>query len=221
MTTPRTPVITMDKVSCGYGPETVLANVNFRLAHGDALGLIGPNGSGKSTLLKGIIGLCRVQGEIEYDGTVGYVPQYQDVDLSFPVTAKQVVQMGLYASTPWWRRVSAQKVEYALDVVGLSDKANTRFGDLSGGQRQRVLIARALVTEPSLVLLDEPFNGLDVESRRVLVETIRRLKASGTAIIISTHDYDLADQVCERCAEVGGGQVNIRDTHDVLGGRAL
>ncbi|MCS4535993.1 metal ABC transporter ATP-binding protein [Corynebacterium sp. HS2168-gen11] len=210
------PVITVKNFECGYGAEPILTDVNFTVAHGAGLGLIGANGSGKSTLLKGIIGLCRTSGEVTHAGGIGYVPQHQDVDLSFPVTARQVVEMGLYPQTPWWKKVDAKKVNDAIALVELSHKAGDRFGDLSGGQRQRILIARALVTDPNLVLLDEPFNGLDVASRQVLVDTIRTLKAQGTAVIISTHDYDLADQVCEHSAKVGNGKVAIFETAQVI-----
>lgn len=203
--------------ACGYGQDNVLSNVTFSVKAGEALGLIGANGSGKSTLLKGIIGLCRTAGTMKREGSIGYVPQHQDVDLSFPVTGRQVVEMGLYPHTPWWKKVDRAKVSAAIALVGLEQKADARFGDLSGGQRQRILIARALVTEPTLILLDEPFNGLDVDSRKVLVNTIKTLKKHGTAIIVSTHDYELADQVCQRCAEVSNGRIVVKATEHVIG----
>ncbi|GAA1471693.1 ABC transporter ATP-binding protein [Corynebacterium felinum] len=210
-------VIETHNFACGYGQENILSGVTFSLKAGQALGLIGANGSGKSTLLKGIIGLCRTSGTITQHGHIGYVPQHQDVDLSFPVTGRQVVEMGLYPHTPWWKKVDRKKVSAAIALVGLEHKADARFGDLSGGQRQRILIARALVTEPTLILLDEPFNGLDVDSRKVLVNTIKTLKKHGTAIIVSTHDYELADQVCERCAEVSNGRIVVKATEHVIG----
>lgn len=214
---PATPILQAEGLSCGYGATTILRNVSFALHPGEALGLIGPNGSGKSTLLKATVGLCDTHGTLHTPETIGYVPQHQDVDLTFPVTARRVVEMGLYQQTAWWRRVDASRVNSALQLVGLEDKAARRFGDLSGGQRQRILIARALVTNPQLILLDEPFNGLDVTSRDTLVESIKTVKRRGTAVMVSTHDYDLAAQVCERCAAVGNGHVTIRDTSQVIG----
>lgn len=218
--TPRpgtSPIVRAEGLSCGYDAATILSDVSFTLHPGEALGLIGANGSGKSTLLKATVGLCDTHGTLQVPPAIGYVPQHQEVDLSFPVTARRVVEMGLYRHTPWWRRIDSAKVDAALRLVGLEDKANCRFGDLSGGQRQRVLIARALVTDPQLVLLDEPFNGLDVASREALVATIAMLKQRGTAVMVSTHDYELAAQVCEYCAVVGNGHVVVRDTAEVVG----
>lgn len=192
-----------------YGATTILHDVNFTVEPGTALALIGPNGSGKSTLLKGILGLCDTTGTLEVPGNIGYVPQHQDIDPSFPVTAHKVVEMGLYATTPWWKRIDANKVSEALERVQLQDKATERFGNLSGGQRQRVLIARALIINPTLMLLDEPFNGLDTTSRDVLVHLLRDLKQQGASIIVSTHDYSLAEQLCEYTAIVDNGHVTI------------
>ena len=209
-------VLKMRDASLGYGVTTVLHDVTIAVEPGIALALIGANGSGKSTLLKGIIGLCSVTGSLELTGEVGYVPQHQDIDSSFPISAKGVVEIGLYATTPWWRRIDSHQVNAALSQVNLMDKAVERFGNLSGGQRQRVLIARALVTQPALMLLDEPFNGLDTTSRDVLVQVLTELKRQGAAIIVSTHDYSLAEQLCEQTAIVANGRITVYDTDQAL-----
>lgn len=209
-------VLNMREANVGYGSTTVLQEVTIAVEPGNALALIGANGSGKSTLLKGIIGLCDITGSLELTGGIGYVPQHQDIDSSFPVSAQGVVEMGLYATTSWWRRIDAHKVHAALSQVNLAAKATERFGNLSGGQRQRVLIARALVTQPTLMLLDEPFNGLDTTSREVLVQVLTKLKRQGAGIIVSTHDYSLAEQLCEQTAIVANGRITICDTDQAL-----
>lgn len=209
-------VLNVHKANLGYGITTVLHEVTIAVEPRTALALIGANGSGKSTLLKAIIGLCDITGSVELNGEVGYVPQHQDIDSSFPVSAQGVVEMGLYATTSWWRRIDSRKVQSALAKVNLAAKADERFGNLSGGQRQRVLIARALVTQPALMLLDEPFNGLDTTSRDVLVRVLTDLKRQGAAIIVSTHDYSLAEQLCEQTAIVSGGRITVCDTDQAL-----
>jgi len=205
-----------ENLDLGYDATTILENVNLTVAPGAALALIGANGSGKSTLFKGILGMCRVTGVLRCVNNIGYVPQHQDIDPSFPVTAQGVVAMGLSATTPWWRRVDSNKISSALARVNLEQKATERFGSLSGGQRQRVLIARAIVTNPALMLLDEPFNGLDTTSRDVLVRVLTELKQQGTGVVVSTHDYSLAEQLCEQTAVFADGHVTIYDTAEAL-----
>lgn len=216
--TPATkpPVLVTENLDLGYDATTILENVNLTVAPGAALALIGANGSGKSTLFKGILGMCRVTGVLRCVNNIGYVPQHQDIDPSFPVTAQGVVAMGLSATTPWWRRVDSNKISSALARVNLEQKATERFGSLSGGQRQRVLIARAIVTNPALMLLDEPFNGLDTTSRDVLVRVLTELKQQGTGVVVSTHDYSLAEQLCEQTVVFADGHVAIYDTAEAL-----
>ena len=216
--TPATkpPVLVTENLDLGYDATTILENVNLTVAPGAALALIGANGSGKSTLLKGILGMCRATGVLRCVNNIGYVPQHQDIDPSFPVTAQGVVAMGLSATTPWWRRVDSNKISSALARVNLEQKATERFGSLSGGQRQRVLIARAVVTNPALMLLDEPFNGLDTTSRDVLVRVLTELKQQGTGVVVSTHDYSLAEQLCEPTAVFAAGHVAIYVTNEAL-----
>ncbi|TFD77542.1 metal ABC transporter ATP-binding protein [Cryobacterium psychrophilum] len=194
---------------------------------GEAVALIGPNGSGKSTLLKGVLGLIqRTTGTVEVLGTspapagaVGYVPQADQLDPHFPITLAQVVMMGRYRSLGWLRlpgRADRQAVAVALEAVGLSDRAKTRFGELSGGQQQRGLLARAIASGPRLLLLDEPFNGLDQQNRDALIETVRRLKADGVAVLVSTHDLELARAVCESVLLLNGTQMAFGPRKEVL-----
>lgn len=196
------PLVTLHNATCGYGARDILTDVDLEIRAGEAVALLGSNGAGKSTLLKAITGLAALRGMATIDASLGYVPQYQDSDLSFPVTAYKVVEMGLLPSVSWWHRCTSMRsyrdcVLNALRQVGMEHLAETRFGQLSGGQRQRVLIARALVSAPELVLLDEPFNGLDQESRRILIQIIADLKEAGIALLVSTHDPILAQHTCD------------------------
>ncbi|GAA2656853.1 metal ABC transporter ATP-binding protein [Paractinoplanes durhamensis] len=201
-----------DGVSVGYHGTPVLTHVDLDLAAGQSLALVGPNGAGKSTLIKSVLGLVPVLGgtasvlgvsPAAARGLAGYVPQTDTLDADFPVSARQVVMMGRYREIGWWRPARAadrRAVAEALDRVGLADRAGHRFGTLSGGQRQRVLLARAIAAEPRLLLLDEPFNGVDAVSQEAIAGALRQLTAAGTALVLSTHDLavarDLADLVC-------------------------
>ncbi|WP_293770192.1 ATP-binding cassette domain-containing protein [uncultured Corynebacterium sp.] len=210
-------LLSLDGASCGYGSTTVLRDVHLRVREGEAVALLGSNGAGKSTLLKGIAGLATLRGPHTLDATLGYVSQHQDSDPTFPITAARVVEMGLYSSVPWWVRAGSMRsyrprVLEALARVGMEEHASARLGELSGGQRQRVFIARALVAQPDLVLMDEPFNGLDQSSRRILLDIITGLKEEGVALLVSTHDPLLAQRTCDAGALVVDGRVEVHDT---------
>ncbi|WP_240632307.1 MULTISPECIES: metal ABC transporter ATP-binding protein [unclassified Cryobacterium] len=213
--------------SFAYAQTPALTGIDFDLHPGEAVALIGPNGSGKSTLLKGILGLIhRTEGTVEVlghatapAGTVGYVPQTDELDPEFPVSLEQVVMMGRYRELGWLRlpgRKDRKAVAAALETVGLDHLATTRFGELSGGQQQRGLLARAVAAGPRLLLLDEPFNGLDQSNREALVGTVERLKAEGVAVLVSTHDLELARAVCERVLLLNGNQVAFGPRESVL-----
>lgn len=215
------PLVTLHNATCGYGARDILTDVDLEIRAGEAVALLGSNGAGKSTLLKAITGLAALRGMATIDASLGYVPQYQDSDLSFPVTAYKVVEMGLLPSVSWWHRCTSMRsyrdcVLNALRQVGMEHLAETRFGQLSGGQRQRVLIARALVSAPELVLLDEPFNGLDQESRRILIQIIADLKEAGIALLVSTHDPILAQHTCDWAAFVIDAKVRTMGTEEAV-----
>ncbi|WP_436534698.1 metal ABC transporter ATP-binding protein [Actinoplanes sp. HUAS TT8] len=200
------------QVSVGYQGSAVLTDVELELRAGERLALVGPNGAGKSTLIKSMLGLTQIlsgtatvlgRHPARARGSAGYVPQTDRLDADFPVSVRQVVMMGRYRRLGWWRparTADRRAVTDALGRVGLADRARDRFGTLSGGQRQRVLLARALVAEPRLLLLDEPFNGVDAVSQDAIIRVLKELSAEGTALVISTHDLaiarDLADRVC-------------------------
>lgn len=216
-----TAVFSAKNAAIGYSQTPVLTGITLSLSPGHALALIGPNGSGKTTLMRALLGSAQViSGEVSCPlDFLGYVPQNSDIDLSFPISVRQVVEMGMYPKAKLLRPLSREQkeaVSTALEQIGLGERARERFGTLSGGQRQRVLVARALVAEPRLVLLDEPFNGLDEPNREALLSLIRHAKAKGTAFMISTHDYRVATEVCDESLIVAGRQVAYGPTSEVF-----
>nr|WP_235483501.1 metal ABC transporter ATP-binding protein [Leifsonia sp. Leaf325] len=234
------PVLSLRDAAFSYGGAPAIHGVSVDVHAGEAVALIGPNGSGKSTLLKGLLGLIPVTaGRFEAFGAVrsgltsrqadaasrlsrrdiGYLPQSDELDPEFPITLEQVVMMGRYRALGlfrWPGRADRAAVAEALVTVGLSHRAKARFGELSGGQQQRGLLARALASGPRLLLLDEPFNGLDQANRDALVETLRLLKTRGVAVIVSTHDLELARDVCDIVLLLNAEQVACGRTADVL-----
>ncbi|RYD28182.1 MAG: metal ABC transporter ATP-binding protein [Verrucomicrobiaceae bacterium] len=183
-----------------YQQVLALEGVTLGTSCGNTLALIGPNGAGKSTLLKAIAGLVpRSAGSILWRGArvsqwhreFAYLPQREDVDWSFPVTVRGLVEMGRYSQLGWWRRwrpVDDEKVTEALKLMHLEDLEHRQISELSGGQQQRTFIARALSQEAHVLLLDEPFNGLDRPARENLSGLLRQLAEQGRLVIASHHD---------------------------------
>jgi manganese/iron transport system ATP-binding protein len=212
------PALVLAEASVAYGRVPVLERVHGQVDPGRTVALIGPNGAGKSTLIKAVLGLVPVvAGSITVLGRapaqarrdVGYVPQADTLDADFPVSVRQVVLMGRYRKVGWLRGVRAADraaAAAALEAVGLAHRAGDRFGTLSGGQRQRVLLARAIAAEPRLLLLDEPFNGVDTPSQDALLAALRVLTGRGTAVVISTHDLALAHLACDDVCLLNGHQ---------------
>jgi len=186
----------MSGLSASYGGPVVLEDVSFRVESGMRIGVLGPNGGGKTTLFRVLLGeLQPLQGEVAVRARSGVVPQTERSRLDYPVSALDVALMGTLSRIPWWRRPGRDERRRALDaleVVGLREHAVEQFGELSGGQRQRVLIARALVQDARLLLLDEPFSGLDKPSSGRLGSLLGDLAAEGRGMLISTHEVEQA-----------------------------
>jgi ABC-type Mn2+/Zn2+ transport system ATPase subunit len=186
------PILSADGLAAGYGAEIVLSGVSFAVAAGEAVAVVGPNGGGKTTLFRVLTGeLVPAAGDLVAPARIGFVPQTERSRLDFPVSALDVALMGAISSLPWWRRPGAReraRARAALEEVGLADRADATFGDLSGGQRQRVLVARALVQDAPLMLLDEPFSGLDTVSAERLEQLLAEMAGRGRALLIATHD---------------------------------
>lgn len=204
--------IGVDRLSVHYDGAVALDAVSFALGPGQVCGLIGVNGSGKSTLFKCLMGLVTPQqGSVTIYGRtsavarkeklVAYVPQSEDVDWNFPVSIGDVVMMGRYAHMGPSRRPSRTDraaVEEALDRVGLSPLRERQIGELSGGQRKRAFVARSIAQDARLLLLDEPFAGVDKASEATLVALLRELRDEGRTVLVSTHDLAGIPQLCDR-----------------------
>jgi manganese/iron transport system ATP-binding protein/manganese/zinc/iron transport system ATP- binding protein len=196
MTAGRNPIaLDVRELSAAYGSaDPVLRDVTFTAQPGEAVAVLGPNGGGKTTLFRALLGeLPVVAGSVVIEGDVAYVPQTERARLDFPVSALDVALMGAYARTPWYRRLGSGERRRGVDAlrrVGLQDRARDRFGALSGGQRQRVLIARALVQDAQVLLLDEPFAGVDRTSEQAIIEMFDDLRAEGRTLLIATHDIE-------------------------------
>lgn len=185
-----------------YRSLDALREVSFKTACGSCVALIGPNGAGKSTLLKAIAGLLPVaEGRILWRGTkvakwsreIAYLPQRENVDWQFPITVRGVVRMGRYPQAGWWKpfsKTDESAIGRAMELMGLIDLADRQISELSGGQQQRVFLARALAQEAHVLLLDEPFTGLDRNSKSSLAATLRQLTEEGRLVVASHHDMD-------------------------------
>ncbi|AUI66303.1 MULTISPECIES: metal ABC transporter ATP-binding protein [Glaesserella] len=191
--------------------HTAIHDVSFRLEGGTICALLGVNGSGKSTLFKSIMGLVQPKGRIELCGLpvnqalkrnlVAYVPQSEEVDWQFPVSVYDVVMMGRYGYMNFLRIPSAtdkQKVAEAMERVNISHLADRQIGELSGGQKKRVFLARSLAQESKIILLDEPFTGVDVNTENAIIDLLKQLRASGHLILVSTHNLGAVPSFCDR-----------------------
>jgi ABC-type Mn2+/Zn2+ transport system ATPase subunit len=186
-------------LSGGYvAGRDVLREIHFTAAPGQIVGVLGPNGGGKTTLFRALLGELPIRrGEVALAGSPAYVPQTERARLDFPVSAFDVVLMGAFARTPWFRRVSRHDrdaAHAALARVGLTDEAGAGFGALSGGQRQRVLIARALLQQAPVLLLDEPLSGVDGVSAARIEALFGELRAEGRTLLVATHDVRQAGE---------------------------
>ena len=219
-------LVSFRDATLGYGGTPALSGLTLDVVGGGALALVGPNGGGKTTLMRAVVGTCSIlSGRVEVNAArIGLVPQSADLDLTFPVSAVEVVTMGLIGEAGWGRRITAdmrRRVSAALERVNLADRATRRFGTLSGGQRQRVLVARALVARPELVMMDEPFNGLDAPSRDIITGLIADLTADGVGVIVSTHDLSLARDVCTQACVLASRLVALGPVDEALAPNVL
>lgn len=202
---PTTPVLTVDNLTVSYNGQDALEQVGFSVQAGEHVAIVGPNGSGKSTLFKAMVGLLRPKsGYVETNhAEVGYVTQRSSVDWTFPVTVHDVVMMGRIGKMGWlrWQRQSDREVvQRCLERVGMLPYAGRQIGELSGGQQQRVFIARALAQEATILLMDEPFAGVDTPSKDAILEIVEDLRKQAVTVLVSTHDLNLAVERFDRLA---------------------
>lgn len=214
------PIIAAEGLALGYGREPVLSDVRWRVARGEAWFLLGPNGRGKSTLLKAIMGgLTPLAGTLHVAcdrNAIGFVPQRCDLNPALPTTVREFVSLGLVGLKV---RAVDEKLRMcrALERVGLADLASADYWSLSGGQRQRALLARALIREPDLLILDEPTNGLDVPSEEALLACLDTLRAgTGITVLFVTHDLALAARHATHVALFGRGTLETGPRAELL-----
>lgn len=196
------PIIELKEVTAGYEGQRVLSNVNLRIMPGDFVGLLGPSGSGKTTLLRTILGATNLyQGEVTVHGVAtarkrpqaGYVPQLETIDWNFPVTVEEVVMMGRTMNNPlfpWNNGRDKKLAREMMERLGISHLVKRHIRELSGGQQQRVFLARALVSSPSLLLLDEPTSGVDIKTRDEVMHLLHDLNHQGITVIMTTHEIN-------------------------------
>jgi zinc/manganese transport system ATP-binding protein/zinc transport system ATP-binding protein len=194
------PVLEFRGVSCGYGNTAVLHDIDLRIHAGDFVGLVGPSGAGKTTLLRAILGGVDIHaGEVLVDGEpagkstrAGYVPQLEAIDWNFPVTVEQVVLMGRASEGwgPWHHRDAQEEARMVMKRLGIESLARRHIRALSGGQQQRAFLGRALISNPRLLLLDEPTAGVDIKTRDDILHLLDELNHEGVTVIMSTHELN-------------------------------
>jgi len=199
---PGEPIVEIKAVTCGYEKQRVLTDVSLTIMPGDFVGLLGPSGSGKTTLLRTVLGAVDLyEGEVLVNGVattkkrprVGYVPQLETIDWNFPVTVQEVVMMGRTMENklfPWYRKEEKDLAAEMMSRLGILDLADRHIRELSGGQQQRVFLARALISSPQLLLLDEPTSGVDIKTRDDVMHLLHDLNHDGVTIIITTHEIN-------------------------------
>ena len=225
---PASPIVSVEGVSVSLSGREILRDVNFSCGEGEFVGLIGPNGAGKTTLMRVILGLInpsaghvRVEGQGRHGGRgVGYVPQKISLDPDMPIRARDLVGLGLDGSrygAPWPSSKRRALVDEMLEAVDATRFADARVGRLSGGEQQRVMIAHALISRPTLLLLDEPLANLDLKSEQEVVSLVARIAGEqGVAVMVSAHDMNPLLPVMDRVVYVAEGRVASGSTGDVV-----
>jgi zinc transport system ATP-binding protein len=221
-------VIKLENVTYKYNSDLVLENISFKADQGDLLGIIGPNGAGKTTLFSLILGLLEgYQGKITVFGEdirnnrkilkkVGYIPQKNIIDQGFPATVEEIVSLGVF------ERKTKDKIISAINTVGLLEQKHKRIGELSGGQQQRILIAKALVNEPQLLILDEPTTGIDLETQNKFYALLRKLNSENKiTIILASHDLDAISKLANKIACVNRKMSFHGDAREFFGNEQL
>lgn len=222
-------MIVLDRVGFSYGESAVLRDVTTAIHEGELVGFIGPSGAGKTTLLRIILGELRptigaVRGHGSGRPTVGYVPQLESGERTFPLTVLEMILLGGAARSarrPWFDRREKAYARAILDRLGIAQFSENRIGELSGGQFQRVLIGRALMSRPNLLLLDEPTSGIDLRTRRQVLDLVNELRSDGYTIVLTTHDLNWVASHLPRIICLNGTIIADGTPDDVLTPRVV
>lgn len=221
-------VVKVSNLHVAYQEKPVLWNVHFEVQAGQNYAIIGPNGAGKTTLLKSLLHELKPSlGEVLFfdeninnvRDKIAYVPQRQNVDWDFPINVLDVVLMGLYAPRGVFARIhksDKQKALQALEMVGMADFAKRQISKLSGGQQQRVFIARALVSNAELLIMDEPFAGVDMQTEKMIVQILKDLKAAGKTTLCVHHDLTTIPDYFDRVIMINGRLIVEGEVKDVF-----
>lgn len=222
------PCISVTNLRVAYQQQIALETLSVELPAGKITGIIGPNGSGKTTFLKAILGLIHtLKGDVSFFGKplndvredVAYVPQRESVDWDFPASVFDVVSMGRLNPKRWWQRINAEDrmvIQSALEQVNMTEFSHRQIGQLSGGQQQRVFLARALAQRASLILMDEPFVGVDMASQEAILQVLQQLRDQGKSIVIVHHDLSTVATYFDHVLLLNNGLVASGLTKDVL-----
>jgi len=220
--------LSIERASVFYHDKVALEQITFCVPAGSSVAVIGPNGAGKSTLFKALVGLLPLQsGSISIHGLplghhkdcVAYVPQREEVDWRFPVSVFDVVMMGRYGQLGWFRRPGKKDRLAAMDCLeklGIADLATHPIGSLSGGQQQRVFLARALAQEPHIILMDEPFTGVDASTQETTLALFENLRNQQVTLLTSTHDLNLAAKSFDQILLLNRRMIAFGPAHEAL-----
>ena len=224
----KEPIVEIRGVTCGYDGTPALQDVSLTVNRGGFVGLLGPSGSGKTTLLRAILhavdiyeGEVRVEGRsvAEHKPRIGYVPQLETIDWDFPVTVEQVVMMGRTSESklfPWYRRRDREIAADIMERLSIDHLAGRHIRELSGGQQQRAFLARALVSSPRLLLLDEPTRGVDIKTRDEVMHLLHELNHQDVTIIMTTHEINAVAAHLPWVVCLNGGIVATGPPHEVF-----
>lgn len=222
-------MILLEDASIGYrsDPAPVMEHLDIRFCRGDRVALVGPNGAGKSTLLKTIVGLVPpLKGRVTVHGKngphkdcVSYIPQKEEIDWNYPITVKDVVMMGRFGKLPLFGKPGEKDrriVEEAMERMEITDLADRRIKDCSGGQQQRVFLARSLAQQPHILLMDEPFNGVDLTTEEIILQNLKRFSEENVTALVATHDMDIVLKNFEKTLLVNHNVIAFGPTEEVL-----
>ncbi len=222
------PILQTAHLACGYNNTPLFENIDLAIEKGQCIALVGPSGSGKTTLLKTLLGILKpLDGHIYHytqRDRISYVPQLEMIDWQFPVTVEQVVLMGTTPtgfSLPWTHAAVKQKAKHILGQLGIADLQHRHISKLSGGQQQRVFLARALINDPELLVLDEPIQGVDIKTRDAILHILKNLNQQGMTIIMTAHDLNIVGThipwvICFNKKIIAQGPTDSVYTNDIL-----